>query len=144
MKSLRVPPPSSDILHVLFSSVRAELLRRLFFDPTRELYVRELARLTAFALGTVQQELARLSKAGLVTSRSNGYHRFYRANPRHPIFFNLQQLVLKDANRRLSVSRRKRPRQNWRTRKQRSRREPSLPFHITIGHKTPPLLNSTG
>jgi hypothetical protein len=33
--------------------------RRLFSDPTREFYVRELARLTTFALGTVQQELAK-------------------------------------------------------------------------------------
>ena len=44
MKTLRLPL-SSDILHALFPSVRAELLRRLFSDPTREFYVRELARL---------------------------------------------------------------------------------------------------
>jgi predicted transcriptional regulator len=106
MKTVRLPL-SSDILHALFPSVRAELLRRLFSDPTREFYVRELARLTTFALGTVQQELARMSKAELVTSHSNGYHRFYRANRKHPVFSNLQQLVLKDVNRRSFVSRRK-------------------------------------
>ena len=102
MKTLR-SPSKPDILHVLFPSVRAELLRRLFFDPTREFYVREMARLTTLALGTVQQELARMSAAGLVTSRSNGYHRFYRANRKHPVFFNLQ-LVIKDGNRRPFVS----------------------------------------
>jgi DNA-binding transcriptional ArsR family regulator len=137
MKTLR-SPPKPDILHVLFPSVRAELLRRLFFDPTREFYVREMARLTTLALGTVQQELARMSAAGLVTSRSDGYHRFYRANRKHPVFFNLQQLVIKGGNRRQFVSGRRRPRQNWRMRKQRRRREPSPPFHITIGFKTPP------
>ena len=137
MKTLRLPL-SSDILHALFPSVRAELLRRLFSDPTREFYVRELARLTTFALGTVQQELARMSKAELVTSHSNGYHRFYRANCKHPVFSNLQQLVLKGVNRRSFVSRRQRPRQKWRTRKQRRRYEPSPPFHITIGQKNPP------
>ena len=137
MKNLRVPP-DSDILHVLFPSVRAELLRRLFSDPTREFYVRELARLTTFALGTVQQELARMSKAELVTSHSNGYHRFYRANREHPVFSNLQELVLKDVNGRSFVSRRKRPRQNWRTRKDRRRYEPSPRFHITIGQKNSP------
>jgi len=79
-----------------------------------------------------------MSAAGLVTSRSNGYHRFYRANRKHPVFFNLQQLVIKDGNRRPFVSGRRRPRQNWRMRKQRRRREPSPPFHITIGFKTPP------
>jgi len=137
MKILRLPL-GSDILHVLFPSVRAELLRRLFSDPTREFYVRELARLTTFALGAVQQELARMSKAKLVTSHSNGYHRFYRANRRNPVFSNLQQLVLKDVNRRPFVSQRKRPRQNWRTRKQRRRYKPSPRFHITIGQKNPP------
>ena len=137
MKTLRLPL-SSDILHALFPSVRAELLRRLFSDPTREFYVRELARLTTLALRTVQQELARMSKAELVTSHSNGYHRFYRASRKHPVFSNLQQLVLKDVNRRSFVSRRKRPRQNWRTRKQRRRYEPSPRLHITIGHKNPP------
>ena len=137
MKNLRVPP-DSDILHVLFPSVRAELVRRLFSDPTREFYVRELARLTTFALGTVQQELARMSKAELVTSHSNGYHRFYRANREHPVFSNLQELVLKDVNGRSFVSRRKRPRQNWRTRKDRRRYEPSPRFHITIGQKNSP------
>jgi predicted transcriptional regulator len=128
----------SNVLHVLFPSVRAELLRRLFADPTREFYVRELARLTTLALGTVQQELARMSRAGLVTSRSNGYQRFYRANRKHAVFSDLKQLVLKDGNRPQFVSRRKRPRQNWRTRKQRRRHEALPPFHITIGDKNPP------
>jgi len=61
METLRLPL-SSDILHALFPSVRAELLRRLFSDPTREFYVRELARLTTLALIDCQQELARMSK----------------------------------------------------------------------------------
>ena len=94
--------------------MRAELLRCLFFDPTREFYVRELARATTLALRTVQQELARLSAARLVTSRSNGYHLFYRANRKHPVFSDLQQLVIKDVRARPFVSRRKRPRQTWR------------------------------
>ena len=117
--------------------VRAEIVRALFFDPTREFYVRQLARTTDLALRTVQQELARLSAAGLLTSRSNGYHRFYRANRKHPVFSDLQQLVIKDANRYQLHDRRKRPRQNWRWRKQRRRREPSVPFRISIGYKAP-------
>jgi hypothetical protein len=76
-----------------------------------------------------------MSKAELVTSRSNGYHRFYPANRKHPVFSNLQGLVLEDVNRRSFVSRRKLPRQNWRTRKERRRYEPSPRLHITIGQK---------
>jgi len=122
-------------LHVLFPSVRAEILRWLFVDPTREFYVRELARNTTLALRTVQQELARLRAAGLVTSRSNGYHRFYRANRKHPVFSDLQQLVTKDANRRPFISQRKRPRQSWR--KSRRRTKPLQPFRMSMGFKTP-------
>jgi DNA-binding transcriptional ArsR family regulator len=68
----------------LFPLVRAEVLRLLFTNPGQELYVRELARLSFLSLQTVQDELAKLEAADLIASRSNGYHRFYRANPKTP------------------------------------------------------------
>lgn len=74
------------ILQTLFPDVRAQIVRLLFFDPARELYVRELARESTLALRTVQKELARLSAIKPVLSRSNGFPRFYRANRRHPAF----------------------------------------------------------
>ena len=64
------------MLHGLFPMVRAEILRLLFTNPRQELYVRELARLSYLALHTVQDELAKLGTAGIVVSRSDGYHRF--------------------------------------------------------------------
>jgi DNA-binding transcriptional ArsR family regulator len=102
------------ILHVLLPHVRAELLRILFFDAKRECYVRELARQSTLSLGTIQQELATLTAVGLVTSRSDGYHRFYRANRHHPLFATLQRLVIKGSGDRAFVSQRKGPRQSWR------------------------------
>jgi len=119
----------------LFPHVRAELLRILFFDPTREHYVRQLARLSTLSLGTVQQELRTLSATALVASRSDGYHRFYRANRHHPVFATLQQLVIKGIGGRAFVSQRKRPRQSWRT--PRRRRPPLQRFKISIGYKPP-------
>jgi predicted transcriptional regulator len=65
------------LLHGLFPTVRAEVLRLLFTNPKQELYVRELARLSFLSLQTVQDELAKLDAAQLISSRSNGYHRFY-------------------------------------------------------------------
>ena len=41
--------------------------------------------LSGLALHTVQDELRKLSAAGLITNWSNGYHRFYRANPNHKL-----------------------------------------------------------
>jgi hypothetical protein len=104
------------ILQTLFPDVRAQLVRLLFFNPTREFYVRELTRESTLALRTVQKELARLSAIDLVVSRSNGYHRFYRANRRHPAFTALQQLVIKDRRQPAFVNRHKRPRSTRRHR----------------------------
>jgi predicted transcriptional regulator len=85
------------LLHALFPVVRAEVLQLLFTNPGQELYVRELARLSFLALQTVQDELAKLEIADLIASRSNGYHRFYRANRRHPLYGTLRRFVLRAA-----------------------------------------------
>ncbi len=81
------------ILDVLFPKVRAEILRSLFGGSNRQRYVRELARETGLALSTIQQELANLSSIGIVTSYSNGFHRFYLANGGHPLIRELCRIV---------------------------------------------------
>lgn len=85
------------LLHGLFPVVRAEVLRLLFTNRGEELYTRELARLSFLALRTVQDELAKLEAAQLIVSRSNGYQRFYRANPGHPLYGPLADVVRKGA-----------------------------------------------
>ena len=85
------------LLHGLFPAVRAEVLRLLFTNRGQELYTRELARLSFLALRTVQDELAKLEAANLIVSRTNGYHRFYRANPKHPLYAALREIVRKGA-----------------------------------------------
>jgi DNA-binding transcriptional ArsR family regulator len=82
------------LLLTLFPRVRAEVLRLLFFNPKKERYVRELVGHSGLALRTVQEELAKLSAAGLVTSRKHGKRRYYQANCAHPAFSHLQQLVI--------------------------------------------------
>lgn len=84
---------SPALLEVLFPKVRAEILRLLFSEPARQRYVRELVAMSGLALRTVQEELANLTAAGLITSWSNGYHRFYRANRDHPLFSALFRIV---------------------------------------------------
>ena len=85
------------LLHALFPQGRAEILRLLFTNPRQELYVREMARLAFLSLHTVQQELENLSRTRLLLNRSNGYQRFYRANPQHPLYATLRRLVVKSA-----------------------------------------------
>lgn len=88
------------LLSILFPQVRAEVLRLLFADGDRELHLRDLTRQSGLTLGTMQGELAKLSAADLVTSVRDGNRRYYRANARHPLFPDLQQLVLKTAGLR--------------------------------------------
>ncbi len=86
------------LLHGLFPLVRAEILRLLFTNARTELYVRQLARLSDLSLQTVQDELANLEAAHLIASRSNGYHRFYRADSKHPLYATLRKLVVRAAS----------------------------------------------
>ena len=55
--------------------------------------MRELAGMSGLNLCTIQDELRKLRALCLVTSRSNRYHRFYRANQRHPLFAHIVQIV---------------------------------------------------
>lgn len=88
------------VLTILFPQVRAEVLRLLFADAGRELHLRDLTRQSGLGLGTVQGELEKLSSSDLVTSRRDGNRRYYRANSNHPLFPDLQQLVLKTSGLR--------------------------------------------
>ena len=88
------------LLPVLFPQVRAEVLRLLFADASRELHLRDLTRQSGLALGTMQGELEKLSSADLVMSQRDGNRRYYRANATHPLFPDLQQLVLKTSGLR--------------------------------------------
>jgi DNA-binding transcriptional ArsR family regulator len=97
-------------LHALFPLVRAEVLQLLFSNPRQELYVRELARLSFLSLQTVQDELAKLRAAELILSRSNGYHRFYRANPKHPLYTTLRKMVVEGASHPKPITRPRRTR----------------------------------
>ena len=96
------------LLHALFPAVRAEVLRLLFTNPRQELFVRELARLSFLSLQTVQDELRKLQAAQLIVSRTNGYHRFYRANPKHPLYPTLRRMVTKGARHPKPVTRARR------------------------------------
>src|SRR5947209_2281532 len=69
------------------------MLRLLFKSPQRERYVRELAQMGGFTLCTVQDELRKLSALKLVKSRSDGFHKFYRANREHTMFHSLVDIV---------------------------------------------------
>ena len=74
------------LIDIVSSKRKAEILRLLFGVEGGELHLREIARRSRLALGTVQHELARLVKIGLVNSRRDGNRVCYRANRNSPVF----------------------------------------------------------
>ena len=80
---------------LLGPACRAAVIVRTFLDPDREFYLRELVRLSGFALRTVQQELDRLVAADLLLERRHGNRRYLSANKRHPLFRPVREIVLK-------------------------------------------------
>jgi DNA-binding transcriptional ArsR family regulator len=85
----------TNLVDIISFRVKAELLRLLFGLRQPELHLRELGRQSGLSLGTVQQELRRLTRVGLVTARKDGNRIYYRANPDHPVHRDLSALVPK-------------------------------------------------
>ncbi|HEY3316987.1 MAG TPA: nucleotidyltransferase domain-containing protein [Coriobacteriia bacterium] len=88
---------NGDILVDLFGSkARARLLELLLTEPGTRLHVRELVRRTGTGPSSVQRELARLERLGLVASERVGSNRMFFAAD-HPLQTELRALVVKSA-----------------------------------------------
>lgn len=59
----------------LSSKVKAGLCRRLFGTSDEELHLRELARRSGYSFSSVQREIEKLSRLGIVTRRVDGNRR---------------------------------------------------------------------
>ena len=86
---------SNSLAEILSSKVKAEIFRLLFGLDGKPLHVRELERRSGLAIGTVRQELDRLTKLGLITARTDGNRRYYTAREDHPLYPEIRGLVLK-------------------------------------------------
>ena len=80
---------------ILSSRARSEIFRLLFGLSDKELHVREIERRTGFSIATVRQELKKLLQVELVSARRDGNRLYYRGNKEHPLFPDIQSMVLK-------------------------------------------------
>ena len=80
---------------LLFGSYRKKVLSQLLLHPDADYHVRELARLTGTAAGTLHKELARLAAAGLLLRQQQGNQVRYQANQQCPVFAELAGLLRK-------------------------------------------------
>jgi DNA-binding transcriptional ArsR family regulator len=80
---------------LITSKTRIKILMRLFLNPKGEAYLRELAGEFNASPSQVREELRQLNDAGILESSKNGRQINYRANPKHPLFHELQSMVQK-------------------------------------------------
>ena len=79
----------------IFSDRQARLFRWLFGQPERSFFLNELLRLSGLSSASLQQELKRLTHAGVVQSTRMGNLRLFQANPNSPLFTELVSLTRK-------------------------------------------------
>ena len=85
-----------DILsEILSSRIRAAIFRLLFTVEGEEFYMRDLERRSGFSIGAIQSELKKLLRLELLTKRKDGNRVYVQANKKHPLYPDLQNLVLK-------------------------------------------------
>ena len=84
---------ASDLLFPL--QYRGKALALLLLQPQRRLHVREIARLTGTVAGTMNKELDRLQRAGLLEKHRVGNQLQFCANPQHPVYPELSALLRK-------------------------------------------------
>jgi len=85
----------SILSEILSSKVRAEVFRLLFGLNDNALHVREIERRSGFTIGTIQTEMKKLYRLDLVSKRRDGNRLYYNANQQHPVFSEIQALVIK-------------------------------------------------
>ena len=83
------------LAEILSSKARAEIFRILFGVGTTEYHLREIVRRSGLAIGTIQQEAAKLERLGLLLKREDGNRTYFSANKNHSIYQVIHALVLK-------------------------------------------------
>ena len=85
------------LVDLLFPATRGRILALLILHPEQALHVRELARRTGVAAGTLARELARLADVGLLKRESRGNQVVYAADVACPIHTDIANLLRKTA-----------------------------------------------
>ena len=80
---------------LISSKTRVKLLLKFFLNEGTRGYLRGLETEFGESSNAIRLELNRLVKAGLLVDEQEGNKRMFRANPAHPLYEQLHQIVRK-------------------------------------------------
>lgn len=80
---------------LISSKTRLKLLVRLFLNPASMAHLRGLAEEFEESTNAVRLELNRFEDAGMIVSQTVGNKKLYQANSAHPLFRDLNNILLK-------------------------------------------------
>ncbi|MBA3827758.1 MAG: winged helix-turn-helix transcriptional regulator [Taibaiella sp.] len=84
------------MLETLISSrTRIKLLLKFFVNPRSTAYLRGLAEEFNESTNAIRVELNRFEGAGMLVTETQGNKKVYKANNQHPLFSDLQKIILK-------------------------------------------------
>ncbi|MFW6371196.1 MAG: ArsR family transcriptional regulator [Bacteroidota bacterium] len=80
---------------LITSKTRMKLLLKFFLNSNASSYLRNLSDEFGESTNSIRVELNRLEKAGLLQVQSSGNKKLFRANIRHPLFPDIQNIMMK-------------------------------------------------
>lgn len=80
---------------LISSKTRIKLLVRLFLNPGNAAHLRGLADEFEESTNAVRLELNRFADAGMLITKTQGNKKIYKANEEHPLFQDINSILLK-------------------------------------------------
>jgi hypothetical protein len=80
---------------LISSKTRIKLLLKFFLNSSNKAYLRGLEEEFGESTNAIRLELNKLEKAGMVSSDMQGNKKYFTANVKHPLFFDLNSIVRK-------------------------------------------------
>jgi predicted nucleotidyltransferase len=82
---------------LITSETRIKLLRKFFLNGSTKAHLRGLESEFGESSNSIRIELNRFEKAGLLHSLRDGNKKVYQANPGHPLFGDIHNIIMKEA-----------------------------------------------
>ncbi|MEN0051053.1 MAG: ArsR family transcriptional regulator [Bacteroidota bacterium] len=80
---------------LISSKTRIKLLLKFFLNSNMTAYLRSLEGEFGESSNAIRLELNRLEKSGMLSSFMNGNKKMFKANPTHPLFGEVHNIVMK-------------------------------------------------